>query len=255
MVARHIEWERLVRAEREALAAANSGAHGSSPGDPAEPSGQQQGAPAFVSPSLPCQCPCMRFLMHAQRWEEAPCLALQAWELVRQTAQHARFREAYSLPSYDKCWRRLPRCCCCCCCACPSAPSAECDRDSGGRCAMKEAVTGACRCASRSAVLTHSPAVFRAACMQAGGCARRGPAGAVRAGLRDGGDRSGHARARARVRRGRCRAERARRALPPLCPPCPACIINVRCWMGACGARALACREGQGLRHKVHAGG
>lgn len=53
LVARHIEWERLVRAEREALAAADSGAPGSSLGSPAEPSEQQE-ASAFVSPSCHC---------------------------------------------------------------------------------------------------------------------------------------------------------------------------------------------------------
>ena len=35
---------------------------------------------------------------------------MKAWELVQRTIQHARFKEAYSLPSYGKSWRRLPRC-------------------------------------------------------------------------------------------------------------------------------------------------
>ncbi|CAL8460769.1 g300 [Coccomyxa elongata] len=68
MVSRHREWEKLIQAERDALAKASQ----VNRGDPAEWCGMAQ-------------------------------------DLVSKTAEHPRFKDLYSLPSYDKCWHRIPR--------------------------------------------------------------------------------------------------------------------------------------------------
>ena len=38
------------------------------------------------------------------------CVQGSAWQLVQRTAQHPRYAELYTFPSYEDSWHRVPRC-------------------------------------------------------------------------------------------------------------------------------------------------
>jgi hypothetical protein len=104
MVSRHREWEKLIQAERLALAKSAGGNRGGQ----AECSGSVRTLLPETSPWGRLYVGIFSATVLVIPLVEGVSL-LQAHDLIRETSKHPRFKELYSLPSYDKCWYRVPR--------------------------------------------------------------------------------------------------------------------------------------------------